>query len=101
MRAHHAQVGRSQCPGRLHKLPLFHCHHLGAHQPRVSHPAGDRERENQIEQTRAKECDECNGEQNTGQRQECIGHVHVQHGVCPSSVEAGRKTRDQPHRQGD
>ena len=95
-RHEHAQVGCAQRARRLHKLPLLDRHHLRPHQPRVAHPAGDRKRQNQVEQARPEERHKRDRKQNAGQRQECIGHIHVDHGVGPSAVKAGQRARDQP-----
>jgi len=97
--AQYAQVGCSQRPRRLHKLPLFHRHYLRPDQPRVSHPTRDGKREDEIENTRTEERDKRDGQQNSRQSEECIRHIHVQDCVRPSAIKPGRQPRDQPDRK--
>ena len=65
-------VLRAERARRLHVLELARPQHLAAHQPRVAHPADDRQREQDVRQARPEHRDERNRQQQPGKRQQHV-----------------------------
>ena len=90
-----AQVARSESARGLDEFAFAGGEDLSADQARVAHPSTEREREYKIEDARAAECDEGNGQQDTRKRQEGVHQHDVDEAVDDASVVAGDGTDDE------
>ena len=67
-----AQIGCSHSTGGLDEFTFAHGQNLGADESCVAYPAGNREGENQVGHAGAEEGDQGDGDQNSGERHECV-----------------------------
>jgi len=68
-------------------------HHLGANQSRVAGPSTNGQRQHQIDEARAEESRERDGQQNSGQRLKGVHGEGGERGVNPSAQVAGKGRR--------
>src|SRR5205807_5683852 len=75
--------------GRLDEFAFAGGEDLHADKAGVANPSTEREGENEIENARAAEGDEGDGEKNSGEREECIHHHDIDEAVDGSAVVTG------------
>ena len=83
-----AQIGGAESAGSFDKLTLPQGEHLGTDEARIVDPAGDREGEDEIDETGTEKRDEGDGKQDAGKGEKGVGEIDVDDGVGESSVKA-------------
>ena len=96
-----AQIGGSHGARGLDKFTFADGQYLGPNQARVAHPAGNREGENQVGHAGAEECDQGNGDEDSGQRHECIHDQNIQERVEPAAIKSSDGAEDHAEKQSD
>src|SRR6266446_4031589 len=91
-----AQVAGAERAGGLDEFALARGKNLSADKASVTDPPAEREREDQIENARAAESDEGNGEKNSGEGEECVHEDDIDEAVDASAIIAGDRTDDEP-----
>jgi hypothetical protein len=96
---HEAEVVSAERTGGLDELALLHGDDLRADEAGVVDPTGEREREDEVEEVGAEEGYEGDGEEDAGHREEGVGDIDVDEGVCRAAVETGDGTENQAERE--
>src|SRR5450432_179764 len=96
-----SQVARAQSPRGLDEFPFANRQDLGAHQPGIADPSAERQSENQVEQARAAEGYESDGQQDSGERQKRVNDDDVDEAVEQAPVVAGEGAYDEAEQQGE
>jgi hypothetical protein len=87
---------RAERPGRHDILELLRAHHLRPDQARVAHPPDDRERQDDVDKTGAEDCNEGDGEQDAGEREQDVHHSADQL-IDAAAVVSGERTEERAH----
>ena len=93
------EIGGSHGAGGLDEFFFADGQDLGADQARVAHPAGNREGENQVGHAGAEEGDQRNGDENSGERHECVHDQDVQERVEPAAIISSNGAEDHAEEQ--
>ncbi len=91
---HQAEIACAERARGLHEFALLHGHDLAADEARVVDPAGERERDDEVDEAGAEEGDDRDREQDSGQSEEGVGEVEVDERVGPALVKAGEAAED-------
>src|SRR6185437_6926445 len=85
---HEADITRAKRARSLHKLALLHRHDLAAYETSVIDPSRERERNDEVGETRAEEGDDGDREQNARQSEKGVGEIEIDNCVRPAFIEA-------------
>src|ERR1700676_2295996 len=94
-----AQIAGSEGAGSFDEFAFARSEDLSSNEAGVADPSSKREREDEIEDPGATECDESNCEQNSWEREERIHQHNVDEAVDASSVVAGDGADDEAERE--
>ena len=95
-----AQVTGSEGAGSFDELAFASGENLAADETRVANPSAERQREDEIEDAGAAECDEGDCEQNSGEGEEGIHQNDIDEAVDASAVVSRDGTDDESEREG-
>src|SRR5581483_11410309 len=97
---HDPQPRVAEAVRRDHVLTAFRAERLAAHDPRVRHPADDRDRDVEVAQARAEHRDDRDDKDEERERREDVDDA-ADHGVEPAAVVAGEEPDDRPDDERD
>src|SRR6185312_1349868 len=90
-----AGIACAEGAGGFHEFPFARGQHLRPDEAGIANPASEGERENQIENTRAAEGDECDGDENRWERHEGVHDHDVDETVQTSAVISCERADDE------
>ena len=90
MARNNVEISRAESARRFHKFALAHGQHLRAHQASVTNPSANRQRKNQVENSRTAKGHEGDSDENARKRKKRIHQHDVDEAVDASSVISGK-----------